>query len=127
MKKNYYDLFISYHGDGGGKGASSYEKAAQLYDYLTVRGLKCFLYKKSTNEDFYDAINEAVRTSRHYVLVACDRQMLSMWVGDELKQFDGLRKNGDKPHCFISAFLFGEITEREVHCKKNTKKLQKKQ
>ena len=110
-----FDVFISYHGGAGDETRSSYKKAEELYDYLTNRGLACFLYKKLNDDDFYDAINRGLLTSKHFILVACDKDMLSEWVKDEVKQFDGLRKNGKKPNCLISAFIFGNITVDDLY------------
>lgn len=110
-----YDVFISYHGGKGNEELSSYKKALELYEYLSNRNLTCFLYKKESNEDFYDAINNAILYSKHFILVACDRTMLSEWVKDEVKQFDGLRKNGKKTNCLISAYIFGSITEQDLY------------
>lgn len=107
-------VFISYHGGKGDASRSSYPMAEKLYDYLEGKGISCFLYKKSNNEDFYDAINEALLKSEHFILVARDKDMLSDWVRDEIKQFDSLRKNGMKDNCFISALLYGDITEDEL-------------
>lgn len=56
-----FDVFISYHGGQGDNNRSSYNKAESLYDFLTHNGLSCFLYKKESNEDFYDAIDNAIR------------------------------------------------------------------
>ena len=41
--------------------------------------------------------------------------MLSQWVRDEVKQFDTLRKNGKKPNCVLSAYIYGEITEEDLY------------
>lgn len=110
-----YDVFISYHGGGINSVDTSYGKALELYNYLESRGLKCFLYKKVNNEDFYDAINDGLLGSKHFILVACNKNMLSEWVRDEVKQFDGLRKNGKKPNCLISAYIFGSICEHDLY------------
>lgn len=110
------EVFISYHGGQGDDSRSSYKKAEELYDFLESRGIKCFLYKKESNEDFYDAIDKGLLECKHFVLVACDKYMLSEWVRDEVKQFDGLRKNGQKPsNCLISAYVFGSITEEDLY------------
>ena len=111
MEKREYDVFLSYHGCGesGDLRRSSYAKAEELYNFLEEKGISCFLYKKSTNEDFYDAIEEGIKKSKHFILIACDAAMLSEWVRDEVKQFDALRRNGRKPGCLISAFLYGSI------------------
>ena len=105
-----YDVFLSYHGGGGDESKSSYYKAEELYGFLESRGLKCFLYKKENNEDFYDAINKAILSCKHFILVASHKEMLSTWVKEEVKQFDALYKNGKKPNAVISAYLFGDIT-----------------
>ena len=110
-----FDVFISYHGGAGDESRSSYDKASELYDYLDEKGLHCFLYKKRNDDDFYDAINRGLLTSKHFILVACDKDMLSEWVKDEVKQFDGLRKNGKKPNCLISAYIFGSITVDDLY------------
>lgn len=107
-------VFISYHGGKGDDSYSSYPMAEKLYDYLESKGISCFLYKKSNNEDFYDAINEAILKSEHFILVAKDKDMISHWVKDEIKQFDSLRKNGMKGDCLISALLYGKMTEDEL-------------
>ena len=110
-----YDVFISYHGGGVNSVDSSFGKAVELFNYLKDRGIKCFLYKKVDNEDFYDAINDGLLGSRHFILVACNKNKLSEWVRDEVKQFDGLRKNGKKPNCLISAYIFGSICEQDLY------------
>ncbi len=107
-------VFISYHGGKGDDSRSSYPMAEALYKYLEKNGISCFLYKKSNKEDFYDAINEAILKSQHFILVAKDKEMISDWVKDEIKQFDSLRKNGLKHNCLISALLYGDITEEEL-------------
>ena len=109
------DVFISYHGGQGNENRSSYKKAEDLYNFLESKGIECFLYKKVDNEDFYDAINQGILECDHFILVACDKEMLSEWVKDEVKQFDGLRKNGKKPNCLISAYIFGSITEEDLY------------
>lgn len=109
------EVFISYHGGRNDDSRSSYKKAEELYDFLENRGIKCFLFKKENNEDFYDAIDRGLKECNHFILVACDKNMLSEWVRDEVKQFDGLRKNGQKPaNCLISAYIFGTITKEDL-------------
>lgn len=109
---NMYDVFISYHGGNTSGEYSSYQKAAELKRYFenhAGKKLKCFLCKDEKHDDFYDAINEALVQAKHFILVACDRSMLSKWVADELKQFDGLRKIGKKPNSVVNAYIFGTI------------------
>lgn len=110
-----YEVFLSYHGGEEEGDRSSYRKAAELCEYLESRGLSCFLCKRENPGDHYDAINAALRECRHFILVASRADMLSLWIEDEVKQFDGLRKNGEKPHCLISAYIFGEIRERDLY------------
>ena len=109
-----YEVFLSYHGGGEEGDRSSYGKAAELCEYLESRGLSCFLCKRENPGDHYDAINAALGECRHFILVASRADMLSLWIEDEVKQFDGLRKNGEKPHCLISAYIFGEIQEKDL-------------
>ena len=110
-----YDVFLSYHGGAGDSTRSSYAMAEKLYYYLKQRNMNPFLYKKENDSDFYDAINTAILGSRHFILIACDKDMLSEWVKDEIKQFDGLRKNGQKTNSLISACIFGNITEADLY------------
>ncbi len=111
------DVFISYHGGQGDESKSSYSKAEELQTFLEKNGISSFLYKKTNHDsDFYSAINYALRTCRHLILVACDKEMLSEWVADEVSQFDGLRKNGAKSkNCIISAYIFGKITVQDLY------------
>ena len=109
---NLYDVFLSYHGGNIDGGSSSYKKAEELkrfFENHPGKKLKCFLCKAENHDDFYDAINEALIQAKHFVLVACDGSMLSKWVADELKQFDGMRKIGKKPNAVINAYIFGAI------------------
>ena len=108
MKK---EVFISYHGGE----ESSYSKAESLCEYLTSKKIGCFLYKKTNEEDFYDAIQEGLLECKHFVLVACNKDLLSEWVKDEVKQFDSLRKNGEKPNSVLTAYIFGSITEKDLY------------
>jgi len=109
------EVFISYHGGQGDENKSSYKKAEELYNFLETRGISCFLFRKTNNEDFYDAINQGILECNHFILVACNKDMLSEWVRDEVKQFDGLRKNGKKSDCVISAYIYGSITEEDLY------------
>lgn len=112
QQKN-YDIFISYHGGNGDDPSSSYPKALELKNFFenhTGKQYSCFLCKSEKCDDFYDAINQALITAKHFILVACDKTKLSEWVNDELKQFDGLRKTGKKPNSVINAYIYGEIT-----------------
>lgn len=111
------DVFISYHGGQGNESKSSYSKAEELQTFLEKKGVSCFLYKKTNHDsDFYRAINYALRTCRHLILVACNKEMLSEWVADEVSQFDGLRKNGAKSkNCIISAYIYGKITVQDLY------------
>lgn len=107
-----WDIFISYHGNSNSS-SSSYEKAKELKDFFENHSghkYKCFLCKRENVNDFYDAINEAILSAKHFILVACDKKGLSSWVADELKQFDGLRKIGKKQNSIITSFIFGDIT-----------------
>lgn len=113
QSNNTYDVFISYHGGNSDGKSSSYKKAAELKKYFENhhgKKLKCFLCKDEKRDDFYDAINDALVKAKHFILVACESSMLSKWVADELKQFDGLRKIGKKPNSVINAYIFGTIT-----------------
>ena len=110
-----FDVFISYHGGQGDENRSSYSKAEELYDFLLKRNLKPFIYKKQSEVDFYDSIDKAIFNSRHFILVACDKDMLSEWVRDEVKQFDALRKNNRKPNSILSAYIFGDITIEDLY------------
>lgn len=112
QQKN-YDIFISYHGGNGDSASSSYPKALELKKFFenhTGKSYTCFLCKEEKCDDFYDAINQAIISAKHFILVACDKTKLSEWVNDELKQFDGLRKTGKKPNSVINAYIYGEIT-----------------
>lgn len=82
---------------------------------MESKGLKVFLCKHENNDDFYDSINAALVSSKHFILVACDKDMLSNWIYDEVKQFDSLRKNGEKPKCLINAYIFGDITKKDLY------------
>ena len=117
------DVFISYHGGDGDESKSSYQMAEKLKDYLeTHDGQKfsCFLCKKEKRDDFYDAINEALLAAKHFILVAQNKEMLSEWVYDEVKQFDGLRKKGKKDNnCLFNAFIYGDLTIDSL-CEFNT-------
>ena len=113
--KDSYDVFISYHGGNGDQSKSSYDKAYELSTFLGERGIECFLYKKEKEVDFYDAINHGLRTSKHFILVACEPSMLSEWVRSELRQFDGLKKMGKKPNGLISAYIYGNIKESDLY------------
>lgn len=107
-----YDVFISYHG-GNSEQSGSYSKALELKNYFenhTGKKLSCFLCKDEKCDDFYDAINQALIVSKHFILVACDKAQLSEWVTDELKQFDGMRKTGKKSNSVINAYIYGNIT-----------------
>ncbi len=114
MKK---EVFISYHGGKGDPSRSSYNKAEELYNFLMARDIPCFLYKKESHGDFYDAIDKALHECSHFILVACDREMVSAsdWVRAEVKQFDGLCKNGKKPNALLSAYIFGNIAEEDLY------------
>ncbi len=104
------EVFISYHGDSHGQ--SSYEMAERLKEFLEThpgRSFKCFLCRRENSDDFYDAINHALNVTEHFILVACDKNGLSDWVSDELKQFDGLRKTGKKTNALINAYIYGNI------------------
>ncbi len=108
-------LFISYHGGQGDDSRSSFPKAEKLKRYLEERGIPCFLCKdECRGDDYYDAINEALLECRHFVLVAEDGEMLTQWVKEEIKRFDILCLNGEKPNCFFSAYIFGKITEKDL-------------
>ncbi len=109
-----YDVFISYHGGQVESENSSYSKASELKDFLEERGLKVFLCKDQHDGDFYDSINEAIIGSKHFILVACDKTKLSKWIYDEVKQFDSLRKNGQKPNCIINAYVFGDLQPSDL-------------
>lgn len=111
-----YDVFLSYHGGQLDGPSSSYRKAEELKSFLETRNLKVFLCKAGNPADFYDAISEGILGSRHFILVACDAKMLeqSRWVHDEIKQFDGLRKNGAKNKGMIGAFIFGKLTPADL-------------
>ena len=105
------DIFISYHGDGHGKN-SSYPVANELKEFFEKhegKKFKCFLCRRERADDFYDAINEALLSAKHFILVACDKEGLSEWVADEIKQFDGLKKTGRKPNSVINAYIYGDI------------------
>lgn len=115
MENKKYDVFLSYHGGQGDETRSSYAQAEKLYEYLKQRNINAFLCKKENDVDFYNSIDVALRSCRHFVLVACDKDMLSEWVKDEVAQFDGLRKNGKKPNSLISACIMGKITEEDLY------------
>lgn len=107
------DVFISYHGGNIEGGASSYKKAQELKFYFenhAGKKLKCFLCKEEKSDDFYDSIKEALISAKHFILVACDKTMLSQWVAEEVKQFDGLKKLGKKPNSVMNAYIFGSMT-----------------
>lgn len=111
-KMKNYDVFISYHGGNSGK-SGSYSKALELKNYFenhVGRKFSCFLCKDERCDDFYDAINQALIVAKHFILVACEKNQLSEWVTDELKQFDGMRKTGKKNNAVINAFIYGDIT-----------------
>ena len=106
-----YDIFISYHGDSHGRN-SSYPVADKLKEFFEGhegKKFKCFLCRRERPDDFYDAINQALLSAKHFILVACDKDGLSDWVADEIKQFDGLRKIGKKPNSIINAYIYGDI------------------
>lgn len=107
------DVFLSYHGGNLEGGASSYKKAQELKHYFENhpgKKLKCFLCKEERSDDFYDLIKEALLSAKHFILVACDSTMLSQWVAEEVKQFDGLKKVGKKPNSVMNAYIFGDLT-----------------
>lgn len=109
------DVFISYHGGQGDESKSSYMMAEKLYEFLESKKIRCFLCKKTNKTgEFYRAIDDAIRTCKHFILVARDKKMLSEWVADEVRQFDALRKNGKKPNSVISAYIFDEITQDDL-------------
>jgi ribosomal-protein-alanine N-acetyltransferase len=110
-----HDIFISYHGGKGDDSRSSYHEAEKLRDFLLSKNQNPFLCKKQNPDDFYDAINDALLSCRHFILIAKNKEMLSEWVYEEIKQFDSLRKNGEKPNCVINAILFDGITEKELY------------
>ena len=110
-----YDVFLSYHGGQPNSVNSSYQKAEELKQFLEERGLKVFLCKDCASSDFYDAINQGILGSQHFILVACDRNMLSEWVYDEVKQFDSLRKNGEKPNGMMGAYIFGSLQPSDLY------------
>ena len=106
-----YDIFISYHGDSHGRN-SSYPVADKLKEFFEGhegKKFKCFLCRRERPDDFYNAINQALLSAKHFILVACDKDGLSDWVADEIKQFDGLRKIGKKPNSIINAYIYGDI------------------
>ena len=110
-----FDVFLSYHGGKGDDSRSSYAMAEKLYGYLRQHGLNPFLYKKEGASNFYQAINDAILKCRHFILIACDKEMLlSEWVTNEVAQFDSLRRNGKKPNCLFSACIFGNLTEDDL-------------
>ena len=110
-----YDVFLSYHGGQSNSVNSSYQKAEELKSYLNDKGLSVFLCKDTASSDFYDAINQGILQSKHFILVACDKNMLSKWVYDEIKQFDSLRKNGEKPNGMIGAYIFGDLQPSDLY------------
>ena len=110
-----YDVFLSYHGGQSNASNSSYQKAEELKLFLESKGLKVFLCKDTASSDFYDAINRGILGSRHFILVACNKNMLSEWVYDEIKQFDSLRKNGEKPNGMMGAYIFGDLQPSDLY------------
>ena len=111
-----FDIFISYHGDSHGND-SSYPMADKLKDFFENhegKRFKCFLCRREQTGDFYDSINRAILSAKHFILVACDKNGLSDWVADEIKQFDGLRKIGKKPNSIINAYIYGDIQVEDL-------------
>ena len=109
-----FDVFIAYHGDGKGKGKSSYSKAEELYEFLKKREISCFLCPKESAGKFTVKIDNALRSSRHFILVACDPKMLSAFVYKEVDRFDALDSNGKKPFCYFSAYIYGDLSIDEL-------------
>ena len=111
------DVFISYHGGNGDDSRSSLPKAKELKAFLENHGVSCFLYKKTALSDFYDAIENALRECRHFILVACDLEMIktSNWVRDEIKTFYAYCLNGQKSNYIFSAYVFGSLTEKDLY------------
>ena len=110
-----HEVFISYHGGGENPEKSSYPKAEELYKYLESNGISCFLCKKENSDDYCKAIDKAIKTCKHFILVACDRSKLSDWVYDEVNRFDAFHKNEHKQNCLLTAYIFGSITEAELY------------
>ena len=113
------DVFISYHGGYATGERSSYSKALELKNYFENHEncqFQCFLCKKEHNDDFYDAINKAILEAKHFILIACDKEMLynSEWIKEEVKQFDTLKKNGRKPNSVLNAYIYGNLTESDL-------------
>ncbi len=116
-------VFISYHGGKGDTGKSSYSKALELKTYLEQpsRGIECYLCLNENPNNYYKSINKAIEECDWLILVACDYQALknSVWIERELLSFDTQILNGVKDkHCFISAYVFGSLTEADL-CKYN--------
>ncbi len=112
-----YDVFISYHGGNGDDNRSSLKKAGDLESFLKENGINCFLYKNTNINDFYDAISGALKECKHFILVACDLEMLqkSKWVEREIKTFDTYCLNNEKKDYIISAYVFGSLTEKDLY------------
>lgn len=113
------DVFISYHGGYETGERSSYSKALELKKYFEEHEnhqFQCFLCKRENNDDFYDAINQALIETKHFILIACDKKMLyeSEWIKEEVKQFDALRKKGMKPNSVLNAYIYGDLTENDL-------------
>ena len=111
-------VFISCHGGGmhGMQEKSAYPMGMKLYEYFTERGISCFICKESKEAGFTEAINRALQSCNHFILVAQDKELLygSEWVRGEVNEFDALRKNGLKKNCVMSALIYGNLTDYDL-------------
>ena len=111
-------VFISCHGGGmhGMTEKSAYPMGMKLYEYFTERGISCFICKESKEAGFTEAINKALQSCSHFILVAQDKELLygSEWVRGEVNEFDALRKNGLKKNCVMSALIYGNLTDYDL-------------
>ena len=103
MENKNYDVFISFK-------SNDLELAKDVHDFLVAKGYTVFFsestLRKEGPSDYYQKIHEAIKGSRHMIVVCSDAKFVissddknsSKWVFNEWTFFDKLRLSGEKPH-----------------------------
>lgn len=101
------DVFISHKSD-------DYNKAKELYDYLTSKGLNVFLSEislpASRNTDYSYEIDSSLDMARNMVvLVTSDNVLLSGWVRYEYTAFANEKRSGRKSGNLITLLVDNSV------------------
>lgn len=118
-----YDVFIAYHGSSGEN--SVLQKAEEVYDYLSGRGLRCFLFSRDNNNGVYKANFMKIMQSSLMLLV-CNDKLFRCENGEmnyiknyhlyvELDSFFALAQSDNTPYTINdAALLFFTENDRPV-------------